>query len=265
MDFSEVNITQLVQETFQVSRVVQSDRLKGERQSLTVPGLIYSLQSGASTFSLRGIACESMERTLSDVESSHQMQRALNISDYYPLEELQHYQTANKLEGEVIIDHLCNRRFPYHEDSLCNLSDPGFSWWMKHDEDSLSIYFKSFGIDRAENLVQLGPIADTAISIAHLQEISKYLDSLFPVAEIFCSPKQFTVMTKDKGSECFNAFKQLFLSGDWGETDSSLRFNSLPKTLSLFLSEVAVVRKFWLHLKQQQARSKRRAQADLLQ
>ncbi|MBT3236959.1 MAG: hypothetical protein HN353_13470 [Bdellovibrionales bacterium] len=251
MDFSQVDIAQLVQETFQVNRVKLADCHSEVQDGLTGPGLIYSLQGGANTFSIRGLATGSIKQTLKNIHDDSSLQRILKISEYYPVEDLLYYPTPEKLEADVIIDHLGNRRFPYQEDSLCNLSDPGFSWWMQHDNNSISIYFKSFGIERVSNLVQLGPIADTALAISHLQEISKYLENLFPVAEVFCSPKQFTVATKDYSAECFNCLKKLFLDGEWGSSAPYLRFNSLPKTPLLFLSEVAAIRRFWIHLEQQ--------------
>ena len=57
-------------------------------------------------------------------------------------------EMKDSYRAQLIADLYHGKRFPIREEWLCNLSDPGFSWWLIiNDDGSLTIRFQSYGID----------------------------------------------------------------------------------------------------------------------
>lgn len=207
------------------------------------PGLIYRLDDGGNTFCIRAIATANIEEEFTKINRS-----ALKIADDFPLDSLFYFELPTVEQAEAVIDQLCHRRFPKLEDSLCNISDPGFSWWMDIGQDRFEIFFRSHGINRAEKYIQLGPIGDQKVAELRLGQIQHLLQNTFPVSEFSITNKSFALATTKPEHLGFNSFKNIFLKGE-NQTDiGNFPENALGRTLYFYFQELAAIRKFWIEV-----------------
>lgn len=193
------------------------------------PGLIYKVQHSGQTFIIKGEAVEELASTLKEK----------NDDNFY------FFSTPDLATAEVIADALLSRRFPVDEEGLCNLADPGFSWWFNEGDGFFHIYFKSQGLDRSKKFLQLGPMGD--LHLAH-----KYFKQL---TSVNCSSEPFfSNISHDKRSlrlvgqgPSFEAFKNLFRMGDTSFVETDIL---TCKTMKIYFKELAYIRQFWMQLGQ---------------
>lgn len=222
------------------------------------PGIIYKLDSSIGTFCVRGFPTENIALAMKDIYKSTSPKRSqLKLSEEDELSQVKFFVTKSVELAEAIKEQIVNRRFPHQEDAVCNISDPGFSWWMNADEldegdeasGRIEIFFKAHGVNRMDKLIQLGPIGDSALAIQKMNQARALLNESFPIIEYSCDEKNFSVATSKPDHLGFIAFKNIFLHGE-NETE----LENFPDTLvgrSLFyyLHELATVRKFWIEVK----------------
>ncbi len=148
-------------------------------------------------------------------------------------------------------EQIINRRFPHQEDSLCNISDPGFSWWMDVSGSGgrFEIFFKSHGINRADKYIQLGPIGDGGVAALRMNQARTLLRSSFPISEFSCDDKSFSVASQKPDHLGFISFKNIFLEGINNTDTENFPDNSMGRTLYYYFHELAIVRKFWIEVK----------------
>jgi hypothetical protein len=221
-------------------------------------GVIYRIDSGPSTFCIRGFSTKNIRSDWEDLQSKASLKRVLlKMSDEIELSEIGFFETANFELAEAAKEQVVNRRFPHQEDAVCNLSDPGFSWWMdikgpehlSSQEGRFEIFFRSHGINRAEKYIQLGPIGDGAIAQLRMNQARTLLRSSFPISEFSCDDKSFAVASLKPDHSSFISFKNIFLYGINNTTLENFPDNSLGRTLYFYFHELAVVRKFWIEVK----------------
>ncbi len=218
------------------------------------PGLIYKLEKGVSTFCVRGIVCQDINETFEELmegEKSHADK--LKLTSEEDIASIRFYPTEAAELAEQISDELINRRFPIEEDILCNLSDPGFSWWMDEGEDHFQVFFKSHGIHRAEDYIRLGPLGDRTIASSRILKAESIFRTAFPVGEFVSSDKGFAISTTDPTNTHFQTLKNFFLTGENDTTDSTFPPSIEGKTLFYYFKEVAAIRHFWLTLEKEMA------------
>lgn len=219
--------------------------------ALQGPGLIYRLDKGISTFCLRGLASEDLTWDIEAIERQDvDVMRSLKISEEMQLEEVKFFETDDYAMAETIADQMINRRFPRQESMLCNLSDPGFSWWMDEAHGKFAIYFQSHGIERDSSLVQLGPLGDPMIATRRLSRALGVLRRFFPVNEYGVTEKSFEVSTTNANHEGYEAFAKIFLTGEFSFQEILPQLSGEEYTLFLYLREVAALRRFWLTIQQ---------------
>lgn len=218
-----------------------------EQPELQGPGLIYRLDKGISTFCLRGLASEDLMWDVEAIERQDvDVMRSLKINEESQLEEVNFFETDDYAMAETIADHMINRRFPRQESMLCNLSDPGFSWWMDEGSGKFSIYFQSHGIERDSSLVQLGPLGDPMIAFRRLGRALGILRRFFPINEYGVTEKAFEISTTNASHEGYEAFAKIFLMGEFPFQEILPQLSGEEHTLFLYLREVAALRRFWL-------------------
>lgn len=210
------------------------DLLSGKFEYPSRPGLIYRIDQSRSTFCVRGIATDSIR------------------DEFRKNEELKghaFFECPSVEIAQSVFDQIFNRRFPFHEDLMFNLSDPGFSWFMEHDEKSFKVYFKSYAASGAEKPIKLGPIGDSKVATTLIPHAVEFFRFLFPILEFSCTEKVFSLETDPQSDKTFfEFFKNVFLKG---KNEFNLEeFAELPhlKTISCYLNEVASVRQFWLKI-----------------
>lgn len=225
------------------------EQIEDEEVFPSAPGLFYYIQKGTSTFCLRGIATSD----LSDVEDDwlrgeSSLLKKLRVANDESPSEIFYFETPSLERAQILEDNFVNRRFPIEEEMLCNLSDPGFSWWMDEGEDHIQVYFRSHGINRSEDLTRLGPLGDRVIAGHKLAQLESLLRAHFPITEFSVSDKFFSILTSQPNHPGFQAFKSFFTSGN--NCFKDIDFDSIDrgKTLKFYFEELALLREFWLVL-----------------
>lgn len=216
------------------------------------PGLLFYIEKGANTFCLRGVSTDDIAYTANELLSGgSKLEKKFKTDINEIKDQLMSFVTDEEAEAEVLIDLVFNRRFPIHEDVLCNISDPGFSWWMKNEEDSFSIYFQSHGIERAQNFLRLGPLGESVLSSRRLSDALPYLRDSFSINEFSSNRKSFTISSARANCEDFKAFQDIFVTGSKPLSREMFPMSSAGLTLYLFFKELALTRRFLLLVESQ--------------
>jgi hypothetical protein len=229
------------------------ESLAEERVLPETPGVIYKIDNSSSTFCVRGFSAMNISEAFSDLANIESSKRIiLKIDKNESTECVAFFETKSFELAEAIREQIINRRFPHQEDSLCNISDPGFSWWMNVDQDSnerFEIFFRSHGINRAEKYIQLGPLGDCSVAALRMNQARTLLRSSFPISEFSCDDKSFAVASLKPDHLSFISFKNIFLEGvNLTELDN-FPDNGVGRTLYYYFHELAIVRKFWIEVK----------------
>lgn len=158
------------------------------------------------------------------------------------------FETPNLFLAEIIKDQMVNRRFPYCEDMVCNISDPGFSWWFDYSSLHIQVYFKSHGIDRSERLFSLGPMGDRKIAHLRLSELTQLLNSFMIIEDLQISEKGLRINIKDEHESKMHlrSWVDYFLSGQMPMMAANLEVMDDP--LWYYLTELSILRNFWCFL-----------------
>lgn len=222
------------------------------------PGIIYKIDNGLSTFCVRGYSSANIREAMQELSSLDSTKRPiLKLSKDDQVSSVMFFETKSFELAEAVREQIINRRFPHQEDALCNISDPGFSWWMDVRESSdeglkngkFEIFFKSHGINRAEKYIQLGPIGDGGVAALRMNQARTLLRSSFPISEFSCDDKSFTVASQKPDHLSFISFKNIFLEGINSTELENFPDNSIGRTLFYYFHELAIVRKFWIEVK----------------
>lgn len=212
------------------------------------PGVVYLLESGLSTFCLRGISTDDLSLEydlLQKKELSFLKLFRINDCDAEEVDKIAFFATPSKDVADSLVKDFMNRRFPIAETSLCNLSDPGFSWWMNCDESEINIYFQSHSIDRDKMLLQLGPLGEPAFAMKMLQKACSTLMHFFPIKDYSVTSRGVSISCAPEASAEFSEFSRVFTDGEfaWSEI---LEMGSGPhQEVLLYLQKLAYKRRFW--------------------
>jgi hypothetical protein len=161
---------------------------------------------------------------------------------------LHYFETPTIEQAQAVIDQMSNRRFPKQEDLLCNISDPGFSWWMDLEYDRFEVFFRSHGINRMEKYIQLGPIGDQKMAALRMGQVQTLLRSSFPVSEFSSTDKGFAVGTLKPEHLGFKSFRDVFVKGENFTNFENFPDNTLGRTLYFYFHELASIRRFWIEV-----------------
>ncbi len=221
-------------------------------------GIVYKIDNASSTFCVRGFSTTNIRQSFKELEELNSSKRIiLKLDKEFSLDSVEFFETKSYELAEAVREQIINRRFPHQEDSVCNISDPGFSWWMNIDQDSreanaggrFEIFFRSHGINRAEKYIQLGPIGDGGVAALRMNQARTLLRSSFPISEFSCDDKSFTVASSKPEHLSFISFKNIFLEGVNQTELENFPDNSVGRTLYYYFHELAIVRKFWIEVK----------------
>lgn len=230
--------------TMLVAEEIQVEEFKPEAP--LAPGIIFRIDRGTNTFCVRGFTTENINYQLKALpyESAKLMLlKAQNEND-----NIFYFETKTFEVAEIIKDQIINRRFPIQEDAVCNISDPGYSWWMDVTPGRFEIHFKSNSIQRAEKFVKLGPVGDSKIAMLRLNQAHALLRSSFPLTEFSCTDKSLVVATSKPDHSSFLSFQNIFLQGENHTCPENFPDNSTGKTLYFYFLELATLRKFWIEV-----------------
>lgn len=258
MNQTELSLDLLLQETLALTEHLRANHpliesSAQERVLPDTPGVIYKINNGGSTFCVRGYSVTNIRIAFKELANSDSVKRGiLKLEESEGLDAVEFFKTKNFELAEAVREQIINRRFPHQEDTLCNLSDPGFSWWMNTEQDKnerFEIFFRSHGINRADKYIQLGPIGDASVAALRMNQARTLLRSSFPISEFSCDDKSFTVASSKPDHLSFISFKNIFLDGVNHTELDNFPDNSVGRTLYYYFHELAVVRKFWIEVK----------------
>jgi len=162
---------------------------------------------------------------------------------------LNYFPCEYREEAEILHQRLGMRRFPVKEESVCNISDPGFNFWIEKTAHGFILHPKIKNLTSHSR--RIGPILDAKIALRRWSELAQVFEAL-PLGIEF---------HQESGSLCFQAeeawlgeaFEKIFLQGEFSSELSDLfkllakRSRELPvlETTWYFLQEAALARRFW--------------------
>ncbi len=215
-------------------------------------GLIFKIEFGSGTFCLRGVASNNLREDYHSLFSgSDYIVKELNIQSEEALKEIQFIPLSHFDLACLVEDQLMNKRIPYAEELICNISDPGFNWWLDLRYPGIKIYFHSFSVDQPENFVKLGPLGDSFHTSAMINSVIEYLSYMMPIDEFSCTDKVFTLSSQNETHPCFQKLKALFRHGAsfYLKDFSSLDCVELDE-FQHFCHQLSAMRRVWMKVEQ---------------
>jgi hypothetical protein len=237
---------------------IQNELLAVQKSDQIFPeghGLIYNIQKSGAVFVIR---------TLVSANVRADLERIILVPEEYPSlrlleggageveKKLKFFLVENISEAEIIHDQLHNRRFPMNEEMMCNLSDPGFSWWLTSKESGFQL---SFTMSVTENSsLKLGPLGDRELALRNFQK----LENLISSAGLSMNIQNETNRVQFTDCEDFilEELKDIFEFGVITQTLEDLfkilsrriQNGSLIEETWFYLNELAAMRRFWIQI-----------------
>ncbi|OUR96413.1 hypothetical protein A9Q84_08660 [Halobacteriovorax marinus] len=214
-------------------------------------GLVFKIDAGVSTFCVRGIVTHDINESINEVMGGNEaLSRKLKIQSRSDLSNVHYFETDSIEHAEIIAEYIVNKRFPVHEEMVCNLSDPGFSWWLESNEQGLKVFFKAQSVERDEEYLRLGPIGDRGIAALKFAKCEGLLRKVFSIAEYSSTEKSFEMCPVRSGDLNYEMFRDIFEIGQFNFDFSQLDLTLEDRRLVLFLKEIAAVRGFWISVEE---------------
>ena len=220
------------------------------------PGLLYHLQKTTSLFVVRTLVSQNIREDYEKIIANPENYPSLRLLEGGAEDiekKLRFFMLDNHLQAEIIHDQICNRRFPVHEEMMCNLSDPGFSWWLTNKANGFQISF-TLSVRSEESTVKLGPIGDQQLALRSFQQ----MESLMQEAGLELNIQNETNRVQFNDGEEFllEELKDLFEYGVISEEMVDLfkilarrtSDHSQLETLWLYFQEIAAMRRFWIQV-----------------
>lgn len=248
-DVYKDEFTQLVQETFAFQDEAGGDPFQDAPKLPQNPGVLYRLEFGVSTFSIRGFACENIAQSYEKFLSHSEVEReCLRWKQGDEVRSIKHFTLPFKEWGEVISDQLIGKRFPYFEEKICNLSDPGLSWWMEKLENGVHLFFGVRRSKRDAKTINLGPIGDACIAIKRFRDAKDLFTEVFDLKEFACTDNSVTLVSSSEENSFFQNFQRIFEKGEFSKDLESVINH---RTLYYYLNEISQMRAFWINVERE--------------
>jgi hypothetical protein len=221
-----------------------------------LPGILYHLQKSSSLFVLRTFVSRNIRQDYQKIIENPEDYPSLRLLDgsVGSIEKkLRFFMLDTHLQAEIIHDQISNRRFPVDEEMMCNLSDPGFSWWLTKRNNGFQISF-TFSVSSEDSTVKLGPIGDQQLALKSFQEMESLMNEAGLNLNI---QNEYNRVQFNDGEELLlEELKDLFEFGVMGEGMTKLfkllarRIGNHSKleTLWLYFHEIAAMRRFWIQI-----------------
>ncbi len=225
------------------------------------PGLIYHIQNTSSIFVLRTFVSRNLAKDYQnilerpeDYPSLRLLENGLENLDT----KLRYFEVENYHQAEIIHDQICNRRFPIHEELLCNLSDPGFSWWLTQKNLGFQLSF-TLSNKIGDETLKLGPLGDQQLAMKSFQKLANLMSEVGFTINI---QNEMNRTEFSEGEEfLLQEFRLLFEKGILGDGFSRLfKFMAAKsprhlelETLWLYFHELAAIRRFWIQVQSELA------------
>lgn len=216
------------------------------------PGVVFHLEQSRGTFVVRTFPCADLRSTVAAILESPEEYPSLRLVTEAggDLSRLRWFELETLAEAEVVHQRVGQRRFPQREEDVCNLSDPGFSWWFEEAPAGFVIHSK-MGLLK-EGLTRLGPLADAQLAPYRWNVLAQILAQL-PIDVEIRQENNRLVMSATRDQWLLQEFRSVFERGAvTRELQDVFRLLSkkgtapaLLETCWFFLAEMAAVRRFW--------------------
>lgn len=222
------------------------------------PGVLFHLEHQGGTFIVRTMPSAQLAQSVEQITAHPEDFPTLRLiyEDQVQLHLLKWFACETLEEAEVIHKRLGHRRFPLREEDVCNLSDPGFSWWLEAKAGSFILHCK-MGLLR-ENLVRLGPLADAQIAPHRWNELASLMAHLPLGVDVSNEGSRLTMSSTGQDGWVVDEFCRVFIEGKIStELTDIFRLlgrrgvpAGLLETSWFFLKEMSVVRQFWIEIEE---------------
>ena len=215
------------------------------------PGLLFKIEKGTQTYCIRGFSTECIEQSLLDVESGEVTSRAkLKFNGEEDFDHLNFFEMATVDLAARVQSNLFNRRFPINEALVCNLSDPGFSWWLNDSEDGFEVFFQTYQILGKDQFQRIGPIGDHYRATDIFRAGESALRKFFPINEFSCDDKSLKIVPCDPENIKYQQFLDLLYRGDDSLLAEFFPVNDSEEQLYNYLQELSTMRMFWINVEE---------------
>lgn len=250
----EQNFLQVVEEEEEYPEEVISQ--KNEHSFPEEAGLLYHVQKTSSIFVIRTFISQNIRKdylAIMDAPENYPSLRLLEGGAEDVSSKLRFFLVEDFSQAEIIHDQLHNRRFPIHEEMICNISDPGFSWWLTKKNKSFQLAF-TMSVANESETIKLGPLGDKELALRFFKDF----ESLITSAGIGMNVQNETNRVQFTDCEEFilEELKDVFEFGVVSDTMKDLfkilaRKSQSPAKLEstwFFLQEIAAMRRFWIQI-----------------
>jgi hypothetical protein len=252
MDQIPLDFYRLSQETFELAKTLKAcdqDLIYGDSSNdpsgdaiPQTPGVFYRLEKNPGTFCIKIYPTQNLALTYQ--EDAHLVAETLRA----PIEEAAFYQTPNLGIAEILCDQIGKKRFPFEEELVCKISDPGFSWWFKKTTDGFIVSFGAHRGEKEDGRFPVGPLGDRAIANAMMIRLKDFLNPFIDRNRTQFSDGHLSWSFKTGGAGLRKTLEKLFLQGVESDLASYIPYTSEGRTLMLYLRELAHIRKFWIEI-----------------
>ncbi len=225
----------------------------------STPGLIYHVQLTNGLFVLRTLPSKNLRFDMSLINEKPEDYPSLRLienGESKIFEKLKFFVVEDFCLAEVIHHQVNNRRFPINEESLCNISDPGFSWWYTKREGGFQISF-NLSHNEDHDCLKMGPLGDQKVAIKQFEYFFNLIEHLELEIEFHSDFTKFSFF----GNDDF-ILKELIDFFEFGLIGESLKhlFKLLAKgnkdhasleSLWYYFQELSAIRKFWIQIQKE--------------
>jgi hypothetical protein len=220
------------------------------------PGVLYHIQKSPSVFVIRTLVSRNIREDYLKILELPEEYPSLRLVDGNTEDietRLRFFVVENHYQAEVIHDQLNNRRFPVDEEMMCNLSDPGFSWWMTKKGAALQVSF-NLSTSLGEGTMKLGPLGDRELAIRSFLAFGELLSKSGLPVSVVNEPNR--VVFEEEEELLLDDIQDIFEMGIIGSGITDL-FRLLAKknadegameSLWYYFQELASNRRFWIQI-----------------
>lgn len=219
-------------------------------------GVIYHVQKATSVFVIRTMVSHNIREDYLKIlyrPEDYPTLRLLEGGHEEVPDKLKFFLVESSTQAEIIHDQLHNRRFPMNEEMMCNLSDPGFSWWLTKKPKGFQLAF-TMSVANDENTIKLGPLGDRELAIKNFQQLEALITSAG--IEMNIQNEMNRVQFTDCEEFILEELKDVFEFGVITQTLNDLfkiifkksKNDSSLQTTWFYLQELAAMRRFWIQI-----------------
>ena len=232
------DISELVNETFHQSSQPQKLEFLQNKS-----GVIYRVDRSGQTFVIRMFISEDLAHNLKDLSDNPETYPSLRLinADDDIFNQVHHFECDLRM-AKYLKSLFAGKRFPVKEEDILNVSDPGYSLWLKDDE-GIEIFFKLSQITEIKNLTKLGPIAHIEDLLEEFETHKVDFNRFFEVQELAINPTSFKLRAMK--TPAFKDFIQFFKTGVMTADFSKLISDT---EMGRVFKRIAFARKFWLEI-----------------